>query len=41
MPGGGLCGLADRVLRAVDGRVDIDSPRGGPTTVTVELPSRA
>ena len=40
VPGGGLCGLADRV-RAVDGRVDIDSPRGGPTTVTVELPSRA
>ena len=40
VPGGGLCGLADRV-RAVDGWVDIDSPRGGPTTVTVELPSRA
>ena len=40
VPGGGLCGLADRV-RAVDGRVDIDSPRGGPTAVTVELPSRA
>jgi len=38
--GGGLSGLADRV-RAVDGRVDIDSPRGGPTTVTVELPSHA
>jgi len=40
VPGGGLRGLADRV-RAVDGRVDIDSPRGGPTTVTVELPSHA
>jgi signal transduction histidine kinase len=40
VPGGGLCGLADRV-RAVDGRVDIDSPPGGPTTVTVELPSHA
>jgi signal transduction histidine kinase len=40
VPGGGLGGLADRV-RAVDGRVDIDSPHGGPTTVTVELPSRA
>jgi len=40
VPGGGLCGLADRV-RAVDGRVEIDSPRGGPTTVTVELPSHA
>jgi signal transduction histidine kinase len=33
-------GLADRV-RAVDGRVDIDSPPGGPTMVTVELPSHA
>jgi signal transduction histidine kinase len=40
IPGGGLSGLADRV-RAVDGRVEIDSPRGGPTTVTVELPSHA
>jgi signal transduction histidine kinase len=40
VPGGGLSGLGDRV-RAVDGRVEIDSPRGGPTTVTVELPSRA
>jgi signal transduction histidine kinase len=40
VPGGGLCGLADRV-RAVDGRVDIESPLGGPTTVTVELPSHA
>jgi len=40
VPGGGLYGLAERV-RTVDGRVEIDSPRGGPTTVTVELPSRA
>jgi signal transduction histidine kinase len=40
VPGGGLCGLAERV-RTVDGRVEIDSPRGGPTTVTVELPSHA
>jgi signal transduction histidine kinase len=38
--GGGLCGLAERV-RTVDGRIEIDSPRGGPTTVTVELPSHA
>ena len=37
---GGLLGLAARV-RMVDGRLEIDSPRGGPTTVTVELPSRA
>lgn len=40
VPDGGLRGLAERV-RAVDGRIEIDSPRGGPTTVTVELPSRA
>ena len=33
-------GLADRI-RTVDGRIEIDSPHGGPTTVTVELPSRA
>ncbi|HEX8008978.1 MAG TPA: sensor domain-containing protein, partial [Trebonia sp.] len=39
-PNGGLRGLADRV-RTVDGRLEIDSPRGGPTTVTVELPSHA
>jgi signal transduction histidine kinase len=38
--GGGLHGLADRI-RTVDGRMDIDSLRGGPTVVTVELPSRA
>ncbi|GAA2414793.1 hypothetical protein GCM10010404_86230 [Nonomuraea africana] len=35
--GSGLRGLADRV-RMVDGRLDIRSPAGGPTTVTVELP---
>jgi signal transduction histidine kinase len=40
VPSGGLCGLADRV-RTVDGRLEIDSPRGGPTTITVELPSHA
>jgi signal transduction histidine kinase len=40
VPGGGLRGLAERV-RTVDGRIDIDSPVGGPTVVTVELPSHA
>ena len=39
-PHGGLRGLAERV-RAVDGRLEISSPRGGPTVVTVELPSHA
>jgi signal transduction histidine kinase len=39
-PNGGLRGLAERA-RTVDGRLDISSPRGGPTTVTVELPSHA
>ncbi|MDI9888146.1 sensor histidine kinase, partial [Streptomyces sp. HNM0645] len=38
--GGGLGGLAER-LRAVDGLLVIDSPTGGPTTVTAELPWRA
>jgi signal transduction histidine kinase len=37
--GSGLRGLAER-LRTVDGRLDVLSPRGGPTAVTVELPSR-
>jgi signal transduction histidine kinase len=40
VPGGGLRGLAERV-RTVDGRIEVHSPHGGPTTVTVELPSRA
>jgi signal transduction histidine kinase len=40
VPNGGLYGLAERI-RTVDGRIEIDSPRGGPTTVTVELPSHA
>jgi signal transduction histidine kinase len=40
VPGGGLRGLAERV-RTVDGRIEIDSPAGGPTAVTVELPSHA
>jgi signal transduction histidine kinase len=38
--GSGLAGLAER-LRTVDGRMEISSPRGGPTVVTVELPSHA
>jgi len=38
--GTGLAGLAQRVA-VVDGRLDIDSPPGGPTRVTVELPLRA
>jgi signal transduction histidine kinase len=38
--GGGLAGLLERV-QTVDGRLDIDSPPGGPTIVTIELPSHA
>jgi signal transduction histidine kinase len=34
---GGLAGLADRV-RTVDGRLEVLSPVGGPTTAVVELP---
>ncbi|CCK28154.1 two-component system sensor kinase [Streptomyces davaonensis JCM 4913] len=37
--GSGMRGLADR-LGAVDGLFVIDSPQGGPTTVTAELPWR-
>ena len=37
---GGLAGLAERV-RTVDGSLQVASPRGGPTVVTVELPSHA
>jgi hypothetical protein len=33
-------GLAERA-RTVDGRLELSSPRGGPTEVTVELPSHA
>jgi signal transduction histidine kinase len=40
IPNGGLHGLAERV-RTVDGRLDIASTRGGPTVITVELPSHA
>ncbi|WP_308042623.1 histidine kinase [Micromonospora sp. PLK6-60] len=35
--GTGLAGIRRRVL-ALDGTVDVDSPAGGPTTITVELP---
>ncbi|MFJ9406692.1 sensor histidine kinase [Streptomyces sp. NPDC101393] len=35
--GSGLTGLRSRVA-ALDGRLDIDSPPGGPTTITAELP---
>jgi signal transduction histidine kinase len=38
--GSGLAGLAGRV-RMVDGRLNIASPPGGPTRITVELPQRA
>jgi signal transduction histidine kinase len=37
-PAGGLSGLAER-LRTVDGRMEISSPPGGPTVVTMEMPS--
>ena len=37
---GGLAGLDERV-RTVDGRLQLSSPPGGPTVVTVELPSHA
>jgi signal transduction histidine kinase len=37
---GGLAGLAERI-RTVDGRLQVASPPGGPTVVTVELPSHA
>jgi signal transduction histidine kinase len=36
--GGGLAGLADRV-RVVDGRMSVASPPGGPTVITVILPT--
>ncbi|MFI5808056.1 sensor histidine kinase [Streptomyces sp. NPDC051561] len=37
--GSGLAGLAER-LDAVDGILVVDSPAGGPTTITAELPWR-
>jgi signal transduction histidine kinase len=39
-PGGGLAGLVERV-QTVDGLLSVDSPAGGPTTMTVELPVHA
>jgi signal transduction histidine kinase len=39
-PGGGLAGLLERV-QTVDGRLGIDSPAGGPTVITIELPGHA
>jgi signal transduction histidine kinase len=39
-PGGGLAGLVERV-QTVDGQLSVDSPAGGPTTITVELPVHA
>jgi signal transduction histidine kinase len=39
-PGGGLAGLLERV-QTVDGRLGIDSPPGGPTAITIELPGHA
>jgi signal transduction histidine kinase len=36
----GLAGLTDRVA-AVDGHLSVASPAGGPTVITVDLPSRA
>jgi signal transduction histidine kinase len=38
--GSGLAGLAGRI-RTVDGTLDIASPTGGPTRITIELPMRA
>jgi signal transduction histidine kinase len=38
--GSGLTGLRDR-LAMVDGRLEIDSPAGGPTVVTVVVPPGA
>jgi signal transduction histidine kinase len=38
--GSGLSGLAQRV-RTVDGRLEIASPAGGPTRITIQLPLRA
>jgi signal transduction histidine kinase len=40
VPGGGLAGLLERV-QTVDGRLGVDSPPGGPTMVTIELPRHA
>jgi signal transduction histidine kinase len=37
VPGGGLAGLRDRV-EALDGRLELTSPAGGPTVIRVTLP---
>jgi signal transduction histidine kinase len=37
IPGGGLAGIAGR-LASVDGRLAVDSPPGGPTTITAVIP---
>jgi signal transduction histidine kinase len=37
VPGGGLAGLTDRV-EALDGRLTMSSPDGGPTVLHVEIP---
>jgi signal transduction histidine kinase len=39
-PGGGLAGLRERI-QTVDGRLGIDSPPGGPTSITITLPGHA
>jgi len=38
--GSGLAGLVQRVS-TVDGRIDVHSPGGGPTAITVVLPLKA
>jgi signal transduction histidine kinase len=40
VPGGGLAGLRDRV-EALDGRLELISPAGGPTIIRVSLPAAA
>ena len=37
---GGLAGIAERV-KTVDGQLQVSSPSGGPTVITVELPPHA
>ncbi len=37
VPGGGLAGIEER-LATVDGRLDVQSPQGGPTVITAEIP---
>ena len=40
LPAGGLTGLAGRV-EALDGRLAVTSPEGGPTVVRAEIPAAA